>query len=813
MVKIAGALLVVSVSAVAVAAGPVERSLSHEDRIRFQQAIESVDGRRRTDLARLDALQSYWKIVPTEALLDRELSRLAREITPPELLARLRAALEDDPFLIRECLARPAFIERVGRDLYAFDPAIHAAARADAVELRRKLVSGELDPLDEYPGRSVIEVARGSNEDVGSVSAVSEEREGFELSVVLSATSRDVRLARYVIDKTTFEDWWGMGRVTSAEGPETYSFCGVNGQTIGLRLDEGTTRPSDAAPSQAIVLDAAGEPIPRGGSTWTAPYTGVYFAQVTRDPAAIPGDFRLVIGTPDATALDQLADLDVTATGAPNPVDAGGLLSHTVVLRNLGPGSALDAEMLFLLPEFTTYAGITVPPNGEDPWKCVAPIVGGKGKISCTAKCVAPGATATFTVESKVDACLGGVNLSGKANVSSATPDLNPSNNAQIATTGVTDPGTCDDGNFCTAGDQCGPGVGVQQNFDDLPVPFLPADWTTTLVIGPVGVPGWRSTGAFFHTAPNSAFAADAPEIRDAVLDSPAINIATGSAQVRFRNRFDLEKDNDGGVLEIQIGGGPFVDILDAGGSFVSGAYNGTIRTGFASPIAGRRAWTGLQTAFVLTTVNLPATAAGRSIVLRWRLATDLSLGNVGQWIDTVSVSGRSVCYSGTQSACDDSDPCTSDACDPSEGCSHVTFSCDDENPCTDDVCDGVGQCSHTNNTAPCDDRDACTLVDECAAGACVGMTAVTCHDADVCTADSCDSTLRCVSTTADFDGTGFSVGRVDGRDLSVLADAWNSCPGSPRYDPAANLDRQNACIGMPDFHLFMNAFGRDCPP
>ncbi len=63
----------------------------------------------------------------------------------------------------------------------------------------------------------------------------------------------------------------------------------------------------------------------------------------------------------------------------------------------------------------------------------------------------------------------------------------------------------------------------------------------------------------------------------------------------------------------------------------------------------------------------------------------------------------------------------------------------------------------------------------------------------------------------ANFDATGFSSDRVDGRDLVVLAAAWNTCPGDRAYDSAANLD-QSACIDLDDFHLFMSTFGRSCP-
>jgi hypothetical protein len=62
---------------------------------------------------------------------------------------------------------------------------------------------------------------------------------------------------------------------------------------------------------------------------------------------------------------------------------------------------------------------------------------------------------------------------------------------------------------------------------------------------------------------------------------------------------------------------------------------------------------------------------------------------------------------------------------------------------------------------------------------------------------------------------TSFSADRVDGRDLTVLADAWNSCPADVlRYNPAANLDQvPGTCIDDTDFHLFMSSFGSSCAP
>jgi len=88
---------------------------------------------------------------------------------------------------------------------------------------------------------------------------------------------------------------------------------------------------------------------------------------------------------------------------------------------------------------------------------------------------------------------------------------------------------------------------------------------------------------------------------------------------------------------------------------------------------------------------------------------------------------------------------------------------------------------------------------------------AVLCDDGHACTADLCDLARGCVNGDANLDASGFSADRVDGRDLVVLADAWNSCPGDLSYAAAANLD-QTGCVDVTDFHLFMMAFGRTCP-
>jgi hypothetical protein len=324
---------------------------------------------------------------------------------------------------------------------------------------------------------------------------------------------------------------------------------------------------------------------------------------------------------------------------------------------------------------------------------------------------------------------------------------------------------------------------------------------------------GWRTVTGTTDTDPIAAFAPDAPDIRDVVLDSPPIRILTPSARVIFRNRYDLERNQDGGVFEMRIGNGPFFDILTFGGHFEAGGYTGTIRRELQSPIAGRDAWTGTSGGFVETIAALPPAAVGQDVVLRWRLATDFAQGSIGQYIDSIVVTGPDVCRSGATDSCDDGQTCTSDSCDTLAGCRHAALSCDDGNPCTFDGCDPVSACVHAFVTVACDDHDACTQTDTCTLGACVGASPLTCTAPDVCGTAACDPEAGCVTATSNLDTTGFSAERVDGRDVAVLANAWNSCLGDPRYNPAADLDIALHCIDSSDFHQFMGAFGRSCTP
>jgi hypothetical protein len=99
---------------------------------------------------------------------------------------------------------------------------------------------------------------------------------------------------------------------------------------------------------------------------------------------------------------------------------------------------------------------------------------------------------------------------------------------------------------------------------------------------------------------------------------------------------------------------------------------------------------------------------------------------------------------------CDDADACNGDETCVGGFCNFgLPLECDDGNDCTDDACDPALGCSNTPNSAPCDDGTACTVGDQCAAGACTPGPPADCDDGLPCTIDSCDPALGCLNEDA----------------------------------------------------------------
>jgi N-acetylneuraminic acid mutarotase len=134
---------------------PSHRALTFAERVTYQRAIEEVYWRHRIwpkanagpkppldkvmSLAQLEkkvtdylrksqALEDYWQRPITAEQLQGEMDRMAQHTKQPEVLHKLFKALGNDPFVIAECLARPALAERLLTNCYASDERIHGVA-------------------------------------------------------------------------------------------------------------------------------------------------------------------------------------------------------------------------------------------------------------------------------------------------------------------------------------------------------------------------------------------------------------------------------------------------------------------------------------------------------------------------------------------------------------------------------------------------------------------------------------------------------------------------------------------------------------
>ena len=104
------------------------RELTFEERVRAQVAIERVYyshqiGPQSHSSTQFHAMSSKERLTPTL----RNLRRSVSAGTP-----RHRGHAANDPWLIRECLARPALVDRMIRGHFASDERIHAIARKES---------------------------------------------------------------------------------------------------------------------------------------------------------------------------------------------------------------------------------------------------------------------------------------------------------------------------------------------------------------------------------------------------------------------------------------------------------------------------------------------------------------------------------------------------------------------------------------------------------------------------------------------------------------------------------------------------------
>jgi hypothetical protein len=265
-------------TAVASAAGP--RTLTFEDRVAAQKAIEQVywnhrlwpkenpgrkpalsavmsdeviRGRVEDYLRKSYALEEWWRRPITAEQLQAEMDRMAKGSRDPQFLNELFVALGKDAYLIAETLVRQTLADRLIRSWYANDVRFHGQVRANAEaglascasvdrmgtsggeyrELTFKLRTDDashepkldrrgvltLDPEDWK--REVDKLATRFGVESKSIpsntlSRLEESAEAFVVSAVLSRKHDELTVASSVWRKKSFDAWWTTQRTSGA---------------------------------------------------------------------------------------------------------------------------------------------------------------------------------------------------------------------------------------------------------------------------------------------------------------------------------------------------------------------------------------------------------------------------------------------------------------------------------------------------------------------------------------------------------------------------------------------------------------------
>ncbi len=154
-------------------------ALNFEERVRYQRLIEDVYWQNRiwpeenpglkppldevmpdevirervqAYLEKSAALEKFWSRPLSGEQLQAEMGRMVSQTKNSEMLTELFAALDDDPFLIAECLARPVLVDRLTRNWYARDNRFHGTLKEQA-ESALAVYSGDVATMSALGGQ------------------------------------------------------------------------------------------------------------------------------------------------------------------------------------------------------------------------------------------------------------------------------------------------------------------------------------------------------------------------------------------------------------------------------------------------------------------------------------------------------------------------------------------------------------------------------------------------------------------------------------------------------------------------------------
>ena len=830
-----GVILLGSLLGLALAPPSAARELTLDERVAARKAIESVYWNHRIwpaenpgsklpldailsdaavrakveyDLRMSSLLERFWHEPVTGAMLQSEIERMVRDTKTPATLRELFAALHDDPATIAECLARPAVVNRKVAALFGSDPRIHGALRA---ALETKLAGiDDLAALSRLPGdraeRTIAaadaetwdglasELAEGfqlapervlQDIPVGRVSRLVDRGDRFAVFALRAKDQQSATLVSVSWPKRELGDWSRQAM------PEVEGQSAIEPPSAGYALPSVPEGAScvNGAWELSILTNAAGSnrPTPRQLHTalWTGAEmivwggwdgTGVAYANGGRyDPAT--DSWTLSALTTGTDAFVPAARYRHTAiwTGT-EMIVWGGITAGSVALNTGGRyNPAADA---WDNTSLTAATGANVPSPRRlhtAIWTGTSMIVWG-GSPSAGANAVKTGGV----YDPSADTWSLSVLTSGAL---SNTPSARVEHSAvwtgsEMIVWGGTDTSGATvktGGRYDPAADTWSLSSLTSGTGTNVPSARYrhTAVWTGNAMIVWGGSPG--STGAGLNNGGRYNPGSDRWELTT-LTAATGLYVPTGRqlhSVVWTGAEMIVWGGSTDGTSAVLNTGGRYVPISDTWA--LSSLTNGTGSNVPAARQFHSAIWTGL--------------ADHRMII--WGGAPNTGTGGL-----YCAVCAPRLWYQDADGDGYGNSAVTQSSCFQPAGYVAKNGDCNDTaasiHPGATEVCNGI-------------DENCDTVIDN-------GGGAL-CTDGLACTADVCNGAAGCFAThaSANFDTTTFSANRVDGKDLVVLAVAWNSCPGDTLYNAAANLD-QAGCIDLTDFHLFMTTFGQDCP-
>lgn len=329
-------------------------SLSFEDRIFYQQKIERIYWQERIwpdkntskppfeklippeavrkkvedYLRKANALDFYWHTPIGQSQIQSEMDRMIGNTKNPRLLKQIFNALNNDPYLIAQCLAFPTLADRLIKNRYSYDALFHGSLKSKATQDALMILNvdamkstsgnyrGIVFTKTEKPNENATHIllspaefkeinSNYSKMKVGEVSKLREDSERFYVVAVLERTDETLRVAVVEWKKESFDSWW---KRVSKDIPVAVPFYNQGGFSLRKVSDQ-----SGCVDGTWTSLPAAPQPRYGHAAVWTGSemliWGGdgtIYFNNGARyDPATDTWSPMTTVGAPAAMVADQ----------------------------------------------------------------------------------------------------------------------------------------------------------------------------------------------------------------------------------------------------------------------------------------------------------------------------------------------------------------------------------------------------------------------------------------------------------------------------------------------------------------------------